>query len=344
MPLPPQSLRRAPLLADFLMKTASHTCSQRFLCSRSLTALGAFSLQNYNMAPTKLFLCAAALAAAVQARPLSDAEMTAFYGYKYRAGPTRLIAPPLDANETLKSAAKRAGIYIAAAVNYDGMTGSSQGPQYPVIALTQFDGFTAENECKVGPIHPEPSTYAFDQCDYLTTTALNNGSMFRWHNTCWDNENPAWLNALKDPVALQAALVQHINNISIHYVHNKSLAPYCIDVVNEAVSDSGSSILKPTTPWYPALSDYVTIAFQTATASTAGTGTLLCYNDYGAEGASSAKAAKIMTLVQELKANGTGINCVGLQMHVSVDQYPTKEDVSANIKQLGALGMTVHSE
>lgn len=31
-------------------------------------------------------------------------------------------------------------------------------------------------------------------------------------------------------------------------------------------------------------------------------------------------------------------------MHISVDQHPTKDDISANIKQLAALNLTVQSE
>lgn len=98
------------------------------------------------MVSGKLLIASAAVLAGVScARPLSDAELTHFYGYKHMAGPTRVIPPPLDANETLRAAAKRAGIYVAAAVNYGGMASGSQGPQYPVVALTQFDGFTAES-------------------------------------------------------------------------------------------------------------------------------------------------------------------------------------------------------
>lgn len=38
------------------------------------------------------------------------------------------------------------------------------------------------------------------------------------------------------------------------------------------------------------------------------------YADYGAEGASSPKAKKVVQLVQQLQAAGVPINCVGLQV------------------------------
>lgn len=65
------------------------------------------------------------------------------------AGPTKPLPRPLDASESLKDAAKRAGVYMGAAINYAGMEQGNQGPQYPQVALGQFDLFTAE-KCVAG--------------------------------------------------------------------------------------------------------------------------------------------------------------------------------------------------
>jgi hypothetical protein len=102
------------------------------------------------MALSSRLLAAAALVGLAGARPLTDDELTLFYGPKrVVTGPTRPLPVPLRAGETLKDAAKAAGIYIAAAINYAGMTGQNQGPNYAPTALSQFSAFTAENECKV---------------------------------------------------------------------------------------------------------------------------------------------------------------------------------------------------
>ena len=291
-------------------------------------------------------LLAACAALAVLGRPLADEEIVAAYGHfaAPAAGPTRTLPVPLDAAQSLKDAAAKAGIFIGAAINYGGIHGNSQGPQYPAVAQSQFSLFTAENECKVGPVHPEVDTYAFAQCDALATFTNLNQSAFRLHNLCWDTENPPWLNSLTDPVALKAALQAHIGNMTAHYLGDPSLAYYAVDVVNEAVSDGGDAILKPTTPWYPALKTYVSDAFAAAAAARQpfSRKPLLCYNDYGAEAASSAKAAKVVTLIKQLQGSGLPVDCVGLQMHVSVDAHPSRADVSENIRQLGALGLTVH--
>ena len=63
----------------------------------------------------------------------------------------------------------------------------------------------------------------------------------------------------------------------------------------------------------------------------------LFYNDYGGEG-SGVKSDKIYNMV----AGGTPIDGVGLQMHISVDGYPTPQSISDNIKRLVALGLEVH--
>lgn len=137
--------------------------------------------------------------------------------------------------------------------------------------------------------------------------------------------------------------------VTAHYLFNKSLAYFAIDVVNEAVCDScqGNEILKPVTPWYPALPTYLNVAFTAAAAAMkgySGPAPLLTYNDYGGEGYSSGKAQRIITLVKQLQAAGVPIDSVGLQMHISVDQHPDPADVAANIKALGELGLKVQSE
>jgi len=98
-------------------------------------------------------------------------------------------------------------------------------------------------------------------------------------------------------------------------------------------------------PSSSAVPDYLSVAFNAADSTDPKKPDvrLLCYNDYGAEGASSPKAAKVLTLINQLLTAGVPVNCVGLQMHIDVDQHPSGADVAANIKALGALGMTVHS-
>lgn len=285
------------------------------------------------------------LAVDVTARELSDAEQIAAYGFKYMEGPTRVLLPPLDAGQSLKAAAAAAGIHIGAAINYGGMNGGQGGAIYPNTAISQFDLFTAENECKWQSVSPLVDEYTFAQCDFIMGAGVANTSsqQNRLHNLCWNTENPDWLNKLTDPAALTTALQTHIGNMTRHYVFNSSLACYAIDVVNEAVSDSGSGpLIKNSVPWYPALPTYVEIAFLAAQKDDPSSSALHCYNDYGAEGASSGKAKRVIELIQQIRAAGATVDCVGLQMHISVDSHPDPADVAENIRQLGEMGLVVH--
>ena len=247
-------------------------------------------------------------------------DLTLLYGPPRAApatGALRALPQVLNASQTLREAAAAAGIHIGGAINYGGMHELHYGPNYPATVLREFSTITAENECKVGPIHPQATEYAYDQCDYLLGTAVANASFPRMHNYCWHTENPDWLNKLKDPAALRAALATHIGNVTAHYLLSPggALAYAAVDVVNEAISDGGANapLLKQAVPWYPALPDYVEVAFKAAAAANAGRA-LLCYNEYGAEGWSSAKAKRVVTLVKSLQAAGAPVNCVGLQM------------------------------
>lgn len=68
----------------------------------------------------------------------------------------------------------------------------------------------------------------------------------------------------------------HIGNVSALV----GPTAYCWDVVNEAVSNSGSQTFKPVTPWYPAVPTYVEDAFRLARELVPGH-VKLFYNDFG---------------------------------------------------------------
>src|SRR6185503_844924 len=68
---------------------------------------------------------------------------------------------------------------------------------------------------------------------------------------------------------------------------------------------------------------------------------LLFYNDYGGEGL-TVKADRIYSLVQGLRAQGVPIDGVGLQMHLNAAGRPSDADITANIRRLEALGLSVN--
>ena len=177
-------------------------------------------------------------------------------GYRAQIAPTAPPTPtppipPAPAGMTLREAADRHGVFIGAATNVDGLT-SKTDLMYKAVEQTHFSLTTAENACKVGPIHPAPGPdgYSWAGCDTIFAEAEKANQTVRGHNLCWHNENPGWLNTTLTSAELVAALESHIAAVIGHYGRRA----YAWDVVNEAITDGapkGGSIFKTAVPWYP---------------------------------------------------------------------------------------------
>ena len=126
--------------------------------------------------------------------------------------------PPAPAGMTLRDAADRHGVFIGAATNVEGLT-STTDLLYKAVEQTHFSLTTAENACKVGPIHPAPGPngYSWAGCDTIFAEAEKANQTVRGHNLCWHNENPTWLNATLTKDELVAALESHITAVIGHY-------------------------------------------------------------------------------------------------------------------------------
>jgi endo-1,4-beta-xylanase len=107
------------------------------------------------------------------------------------------------------------------------------------------------------------------------------------------------------------------------------------------VSDGGVnvSLLKASPPWYPAVPDYIDLAFHAA--RSANPNALLFYNDYGAEDMGP-KSDRVYQLVLGMLSRGVPIDGVGLQMHVTSLWPPNYTAIAENIRRLGKLGLVVH--
>jgi len=208
---------------------------------------------------------------------------------------------------------------------------------YNQVVNSEYNLITAENACKWASTHPSKDAYDFTQCDFIAQVAANASAAFRGHNLCWGEGNPGWLTGGSwSQNDLTNILRSHVTTVVSRY----GTKPVCWDVVNEAVSDSpsGKNILKNNV-WYPALPNYIDIAFQAARA--ANSQVKLFYNDYSADGL-NAKSDAIYNMVKDMKSRGIPIDGVGFQMHISVDYYPSFDQIAANIKRFGDLSLEVH--
>jgi len=109
------------------------------------------------------------------------------------------------------------------------------------------------------------------------------------------------------------------------------------DVVNEAIADGGTNILR-TSAWEQIIGpDFIAKAFEYA--HEADPDAILRYNDYSLE--NPAKRAKLITLIKSLQAQGVPVMAIGSQTHVSVTS-PSFEEEDKVLTDLETLGLPIH--
>lgn len=108
------------------------------------------------------------------------------------------------------------------------------------------------------------------------------------------------------------------------------------DVVNEALADNGTNVLR-TSLWTEIVGpDFIAKAFQFA--HEADPDAILRYNDYGLE--NPAKCRKLVALIQSLQAQKVPVHAIGSQAHVNVST--TFEVMDRSLTEIATLGLPIH--
>src|SRR3954454_20196781 len=202
---------------------------------------------------------------------------------------------------TLGAAAAQSGRYFGTAI----AAGRLNDGAYTTIAGREFNMVTPENEMKPDATEPQRGQFNFNSGDQIYTWATQHGMKVRGHTLAWHSQQPSWMQSLSGS-SLRQAMIDHINGVMGHY---KGKLAYW-DVVNEAFAEDGSrrsSNLQSTG------NDWIEVAFRTA--RTADPSVKLCYNDYNIENWTYAKTQGVYNMIQDFKARGVPIDCVGLQTH-----------------------------
>ena len=109
------------------------------------------------------------------------------------------------------------------------------------------------------------------------------------------------------------------------------------DVVNEAIDDRGTNILR-NSMWLQIIGpDFIAKAFEYA--HEADPDAILRYNDYSLE--NPEKRHKLITLIKSLQAQHVPVMAIGSQTHVSVSG-PSFEQEDATLRDLEQLGLQIH--
>jgi endo-1,4-beta-xylanase len=242
----------------------------------------------------------------------------------------QLSSSTQSANMTLRSLAEKRRIGIGTAVLMEPFRNDSA---YREVLAREFNRITPENAMKFGRLHPERSRYEFADSDALVTFAKANQMQVHGHTLVWHRNLPDWLKEGEwTREELMDVLRQHIHTVVSRF--RGEVASW--DVVNEAVDNNGS--LRDTI-WLQVIgSDYIEIAFRWA--HEADPQAQLFYNDYKGEELGK-KADAIYKLLKDLRQRHVPIHGIGLQMHKDINNPPNPEEVAANIKRLGELGLEV---
>jgi endo-1,4-beta-xylanase len=240
------------------------------------------------------------------------------------------------AGVSIRAAGAGRGILAGCAVNVRSLRSDAA---YRELLKAQVGIVVAESEFKFGPLRPTPTTFFFDDADYLAAFAEANGMKLRGHNFVWHRQLPKWFDSYVTPENAKQVLVDHIEQVGGRYVGKIQ----SWDVVNEAIKvDDGLSGGFRNSPWQKVLGgsgklpEYIEVAYRTA--RRVDPKALLVYNDYGIEGEDEASAKKreaVMGLLREMQKLEVPVDALGVQSHISA----VKADGSTPVYGSGLMKM-----
>jgi endo-1,4-beta-xylanase len=221
-----------------------------------------------------------------------------------------------------------------------------------------------------------PDGYDFAPADAYVNFGLSNHMYIVGHTLVWHGQTPGWVFAgtnlppgvtnapaataanaqtnaprrrggfgggggggfgLNGPRASREELLQRMHDHIATVVGRYKGKIKVWDVVNEAIDDRGTNILR-NSPWLQIIGpDFIAKAFEYA--HEADPDAILRYNDYSLE--NPAKRHKLITLIKSLQAQHVPVMAIGTQTHVSVTG-PSFEQEDAALTELEQLGLQIH--
>ncbi|MBQ0894746.1 endo-1,4-beta-xylanase [Micromonospora sp. U56] len=242
-------------------------------------------------------------------------------------GTTLALAPGASAATTLGASAAQTGRYFGTAVAANKLSDAT----YVGILNREFTSVTPENEMKWDATEPTQGQFTYANADRIVNHARADGMQVRGHALAWHSQQPGWAQNLSG-TALRSAMVNHVTQVATYYrgkIHSW-------DVVNEAFADGGTGARRDSNLQRTG-NDWIEVAFRAARA--ADPTAKLCYNDYNTDG-QNAKSNAVYAMVQDFKARGVPIDCVGFQSHFN-SASPVPADYQANLQRFANLGVDV---
>jgi endo-1,4-beta-xylanase len=245
------------------------------------------------------------------------------------------------------------------------------------LAKTQFNQISPENDLKWALIQPYegPNGYDFAPADAYVKFGVDNNMYIVGHTLVWHSQTPGWVFGASNapppegwdpsqpaargaggrggfgggggfgrgrggaggPPATREQLLQRMREHIMTVVGRYKGKIKVWDVVNEALADGGTEVLRDS-QWRRIIGDdFIAKAFEYA--HEADPDAILRYNDYSLE--NPAKRQKLITLIKSLQAEGVPVMAIGTQTHVSVSS-PSFEAEDRALTEIASLGLPIH--
>ena len=230
---------------------------------------------------------------------------------------------------------------IGVAVNLRNVT----SPEQMALIAKEYNSITAENDMKVGQIHPAEGVWNWGPADSIANFCRKNGIKLRGHNLCWHSQFADWM--FKDKKGKDVTkevfykrLREHIHTVVNRY---KDII-YCWDVVNEAMADQAMGWPgRPANPYRESTlfklcgDEFIAKAFEYA--HEADPNALLFYNDYNE--CDPGKRDRIYNMAKKMQEQGVPIHGIGMQGHYNI-YGPSEEEIDAAITKYSQLVKHIH--
>ena len=228
-----------------------------------------------------------------------------------------------------------AGKFVVGAAINERMT----QPDSPVhdLIVQQFSSISPTNLLKWSAYNPQPGVYEEAPADAYFAFGEAHHLYILAHCLFWHSQTPKWVfEGANGQPATRDELVARMRERVHHVAQRFGAKASAWDVVNEAFNENGT--LRDS-PWTKILgADFIPTAFRIANEELP-KGVELLYNDYNLE--TPAKAAAVVKLVQDLRAQGLRIDGVGNQAHWRLET-PTIAQIDASLAAFQKAGIKVH--
>jgi endo-1,4-beta-xylanase len=231
------------------------------------------------------------------------------------------------------------------------------------LVRKQFNQITAENDMKWALIHPREGAdgYNFEPADAFVEFGQRHGMDLVGHTLVWHSQTPNWVFAGTNPPpaeetvsggsneggsgrwtytgprASREELLERMRDHIQTVVGRYKGKIKAWDVVNEALSDRGTNVLRNSL-WLQIIGpDFIAKAFEYA--HEADPDAVLRYNDYGLE--DPAKRRKLITLIRSLQEQGVPVMAIGTQAHLNVSSA-NFDNMNNALTEIGTLGLPIH--